>query len=141
MFKNKIKTSYIGLKLQTSYEFNNNNSLNLGLDFLNLMAVEFKNELSGTIGNENIIISEVPGEFYKEKGIILLPEIYMETTLFRGLNLTYGAKMRFWGNKTKNFYGLSYKYYDYQVIDYQLSSRNFGLFVGLNYQFQLPKKK
>lgn len=139
-FSNKLKANYLGIKFQSSHIINKTNSLKIGLDFQKLSKGKFKNDLSGTRGDENIEIREESGEFFKSGGIIFVPEIFMQTQLYKNLNLTYGAKMRFWNNKTKNFYELSYQHYDYTVIDYKISTRNFGFFIGFNYQFPFKKK-
>jgi long-subunit fatty acid transport protein len=135
-FSNDLKSIYLGLKLQIAYSLNETNLITVGLDLQKFTSGKFENDLSGIRGDENVEIREVPGAFYQNKGVIVVPEIFMTTRLYKNLNFTCGAKMRFWNNKTKNLYELSYQHYDYTVIDFKISTRNFGFFIGLNYQFQ-----
>lgn len=132
--KNELQLNLIGLKLQTSYSINEKNSISFGLDFSKIINYSFQNELLGISNDANITITEIEGGFISDKSILLIPEVFGETKLYKNLSLTYGAKLRFWGRE-KTFYELSYKNYDFMLLDYKLSSRQLGFFIGLNYQF------
>ena len=74
----------------------------------------------------------------------IIPEIRVLSKLRNNLFLNYGFKLRFWKGK-ENLYELKIQtdsngFKNQTLLDYQINTRQIGFFIGLNYQFLLPKK-
>lgn len=112
------------------------------LEFNKPLSYDFTNPViaEGGYGDVDYRFLETTSQNKLNIDHYITPEIHFSTEIVHNIAVSYGMKLRFWGNE--DLYTLQVAENsrpNEPLFDYRIDSRNLAFFVGLNYTFQLPK--